>query len=67
MNFSDIVDLDKMYPESEYYLNNSMKKWVRKIRKTVLNRQILPVYTSMENMDEDVHNLTEKEMKSITF
>ena len=38
VDFSDIVDLDKMYPESEYYLNNQMKKWVRKIRKTVLNR-----------------------------
>lgn len=67
VNFSDIVDLDKMYPESEYYLNNQMKKWVRKIRKTVLNRQILPVYTSMESMNEDVHDLTEEQMKSITF
>ena len=67
VDFSDIVDLDKMYPESEYYLNDRMRKWVRKIRRTVLNRQILPVYTSMEDMDKDVHSLTVDEMKSITF
>ena len=67
IDLSDIVDLDKMYPESEYYLNDRLRKWVRKIRRTVLNRQILPVYTSMENMTKDVHSLTVDEMKSITF
>lgn len=56
-----------MYPESEYYLNDRLRKWVRKIRGAVLNRQILPVYTSMENMDKDVHSLTVEELKSITF
>ena len=56
-----------MYPESEYYLNDRLRKWIRKIRRAVLNRQILPVYTSMEGMDKNVHNLTVKDMKSITF
>lgn len=56
-----------MYPEAEYYLNDRLRKWVRKIRGAVLNRQILPVYTSMENMDKDVHSLTVEELKSITF
>lgn len=37
-SFKDIVDLDKLYPESEYYVNDSLRKWVRKIRGTVLNR-----------------------------
>ena len=67
VKFNDIVDLDKMYPEAEYYLNDSLRKWVRKIRQTTLNRQILPVYTSMEGMNKDVHDLTVQEMKSITF
>jgi hypothetical protein len=56
-----------MYPEAEYYRNDRLRKWVRKIRRAVLNRQILPVYTSMEGMDKNVHNLTVKDMKSITF
>jgi hypothetical protein len=56
-----------MYPESEYYLNDKMRKWVRKIRRVVLNRQILPVYTSMEGMDKDVHSISDEELKSITF
>ena len=38
IDFKDIVDLDQLYPESEYYLNDTMRKWVRKIRRTVLNR-----------------------------
>ena len=67
VKFNDIVDLDKMYPEAEYYLNDSLRKWVRKIRQPTLNRQILPVYTSMEGMNKDVHDLTVQEMKSITF
>lgn len=65
--FKDIVDLDQLYPESEYYLNDTMRKWVRKIRGTVLNKQILPVYTSMEGMTQTVHELTVDDMKSITF
>ena len=32
------VDLDKMYPESEYYLNDMLRKWIRKICTAVLNR-----------------------------
>ena len=67
INFKDIVDLDQMYPESEYYLNDTLRKWVRKIRMTMLNKQILPIYTSMENMTTDVHELTVDEMKGITF
>lgn len=38
INFKDIVDLDQMYPESEYYLNDTLRKWVRKIRMTMLNK-----------------------------
>ena len=56
-----------MYPESEYYLNDRLRKWVRRIRSTVLNKQILPVYTSMEGMIKSVHELTVDDMKSITF
>lgn len=67
IDFKDIVDLDKLYPESEYYLNDTTRKWVRKIRRTVLNRQILPVYTSMEGMTKGHHELTIEDMKSITF
>lgn len=67
IDFKEIVDLDKMYPEAEYYLNDTLRKWVRKIRRVVLNRQILPVYTSMEGMTKNVHDLTMEEMKSITF
>lgn len=67
IDFDDIVDLDKLYPESEYYLDDNLRKWVRKIRGTVLNKQILPVYTSMENMTKTVHELTMQDMKSITF
>ena len=61
------IDLDQLYPEAEYYLNDKLRKWVRKIRNVVLNRQILPVYTSMEGMTKNVHELTDKELKSITF
>lgn len=67
IDFKDIVDLDKLYPESEYYLNDTTRRWVRKIRRTVLNRQILPVYTSMEGMTKGHHELTIEDMKSITF
>ena len=67
IDFKDIVDLDKLYPESEYYINDTTRKWVRKIRRTVLNRQILPVYTSMEGMTKGHHELTMEDMKSITF
>lgn len=67
VDFKEIVDLDKMYPEAEYYLNDTLRKWVRKIRRAVLNRQILPVYTSMEGMTKDVHDLTMQDMKTITF
>ena len=56
-----------MYPQSEWYLNDSTRKWVRKLNKTVLDRQIFPVYTSMESMTKNVHDLTVEDMKSITF
>ena len=59
--------MDKEYPESEFYKDDQTRKWVRNIRKVVLNRQIFPVYTSMETMDKDVHDLTVSDMKSITF
>jgi len=40
---------------------------VRTIHLEVMNKQILPVYTSMETMEKDVHDLTLDDMKSITF
>ena len=67
VDFSTTVDLSQMYPEAEYYLNDRLRQWVRKIRRTVINRQILPVYTSMEVMTKNVHMLTLDDMKSITF
>lgn len=59
--------MDAMYPYSEYKLNDLTNKWVRRIQRAVLERQILPVYTNMEGMDADVHELTIDELKSITF
>ena len=35
---SNPVDLDKMYPYAEYYLNDANKRWVRKIGRTVMNK-----------------------------
>ena len=67
VSFDGILDMDKEFPESEYYRNSSMQKWVRRIRQTAINKQIFPVYTSMEGMTKSVHNLTTREMKSITF
>ena len=55
------------YPECECKLDNPNSKWVRRIYKTTLNRQIFPVYTSMENMTQSHHNLTVAQMKDITF
>lgn len=65
--FDPYLDLDREYPYSEYYKNNSTRKWVRRITRTVMNRQILPVYTSMETMTTPVHDLSDEEMKDITF
>ena len=65
--FDPYLDLDREYPYSEYYKNNATRKWVRRITWTVMNRQILPVYTSMETMDKNYHELTDEEMKDITF
>ena len=56
-----------MYPFAEYHLNDTTNKWVRRIQCTVMNKQIIPVYTSMETMTENVHELTVEKMKGITF
>ena len=40
---------------------------MRKISQTTINNQILPVYTSMETMNKTVHELTDSDMKGITF
>ena len=61
------VDLDQMYPFAEYHLNDTTNKWVRRIQRTVMNKQVIPVYTSMETMTKTVHELTVEDMKSITF
>lgn len=50
VKFSEVLDLDKEYPEAEYYKDDQLQKWIRRIRQTVLNRQLFPVYTSMEGM-----------------
>lgn len=67
ISMSPFLDLDMEYPYSEYYLNDSVRRWVRRITRTTMNRQVLPVYTSMETMNKDVHKLTDEEMKDITF
>lgn len=67
VDMGKLLDFDKEFPESERFLNNPMAKWVRRIRETQINRQIFPVYTSMEGMDVDVHDLTIDDMKGITF
>ena len=67
MQFLQTLDLDEEFPEAEYYLNTTTQKWVRRIRNTIINRQIFPVYTSMEGMTKSHHDLTVSDMKSITF
>lgn len=62
-----MVDIDVEYPEAEYFKGNSVQKWIRRINQTVMNRQIFPVYTSMEGMSDDVHDLTDEDLKGITF
>ena len=56
--FLAVLDFDKTYPESEYTLDDKTKKWVRKVRGVAMSRQTIPVYTSMEGMETDVHDLT---------
>lgn len=69
VSFDSTLNLDSEYPYSEYYRNDATRKWVRTMNHVVMNRQIIPVYTSMETMDldEDVHSVTVDELKSITF
>lgn len=67
VSLGGVFNFDVGYPESEYCLDSKTQKWVRKISQTVMNQQILPVYTSMETMDKTVHNLTVDDMKGITF
>ena len=62
-----VLDFDKEYPESEYLPNTTLQKWIRRIRQTTINKQLFPIYTSMEGMDIDVHDLTVEDMKGITF
>lgn len=65
--FGQLVDLDQMYPFAEYHPDDVTNRWVRRIQQTVMNKQVVPVYTSMETMDQDVHDLTVEDMKGITF
>ena len=62
-----LLNLDTEYPESEFYKGSNLQKWIRKVNRVTLNRQIFPIYTSMEGMTTDVHDLTEQQMKGITF
>lgn len=66
-HFAYALDLDATYPYAENLRGSTTQRWVRRIYDTVLNRQILPVYTSMETMDKDVHEVTDDELKGITF
>ena len=59
VTFSEIFDFDIEYPEAEYHLNDSTRKWVRLMNRTILNRQTFPIYTSMETMTVSHHDLTE--------
>ena len=65
--FGQLVDLDQMYPFAENHLDDVTNRWVRRIQQTVMNKQVVPVYTSMETMDKNVHDLTVEDMKGITF
>lgn len=67
VNVNPPLDMDSSYPQSEYYLNDTTRKWNRKLSNVMLNNQVLPVYTSMENMTKSHHDLTIDEMKGITF
>jgi hypothetical protein len=67
VDFKGLLDLDTEYPESEYLKDTKIQKWIRKIRKTTIDRQLFPVYTSMETMDKSEHDLTIEDMKAITF
>jgi hypothetical protein len=67
ISLSNPLDFDLEYPYCEYRLNSNSLKWIRKITQSTLNKQLIPVYTSMETMDVDPHDLTDEDMKSITF
>lgn len=60
-------NFDTEYPESEYRLDDNTQKWVREIRRVTMNRQLFPIYTSMEGMTKSHHDLTIEDMKGITF
>ena len=65
--FATTLNLDTEFPYAEYYKNDQTKKWVRRISSAALDKQIFPVYTSMEGMTKNVHDLTDEDMKGITF
>lgn len=67
VNLTTPLDMDKAYPESEFRLDDPTKKWIRTMTKTIMEQQVLPIYTTMENMTQDYHDLTDEDMKGITF
>ena len=67
ITFDGLLDLDQEYPWAEYYLGDSVRKWVRRIRQVTMNRQLFPIYTSMEGMKVSPEDITEEQLKEITF
>lgn len=73
VDFATILDLDVEYPEAEYCLNmetsqvDPTRKWVRMMNRTIMNNQLFPIYTSMETMDISPHDITDEQLKTITF
>lgn len=67
VNMISPLNLDVEYPQSERQKDDPTKKWIRHIQQVVMNRQIIPLYTSMETMTDDVHDVTVEQLKGITF
>lgn len=65
--YSPALNLSEEYPEAEYYLNDTNRQWVHQIHRSFINKQIIPIYTSMETMTPSFHKVTVAELKSITF
>lgn len=38
IRYDELLNLDFEYPESEYYLHDTTRKWVRRIMQTTMNR-----------------------------
>ena len=73
IDLQSALNLDVEYPEAEHMLDSASnapdptRKWTRILNRVAMNRQMFPIYTSMEGMDISPHDITDEELKSITF